>query len=179
MAGDAVAEVGVLLMGKIQIVQEDIFGNRTIIDQLTAGHLFAETFICAGIKKSPVTVLTITECEILLIKFRQIITTCSSACEFHTKLIENMLQILARKNMILNQKNKFLSQRSTREKIRAYFMHMIAQQGKFNFDIPFSRSELADYLCVDRSALSRELGKLQDEGKIKFHKNAFEVLDLE
>lgn len=176
--GDAVSAVGILLSGSAQVIQEDFFGNRSIIAQLAPADLFAETFVCAGIKKSPVTVIAITACKVLWIQFERIVARCSSACEFHAALIENMLKVIAKKNMIMNQKVNLLSQRSIHEKLMQYFSAMMEESGSRTFQIPFTRSQLADYLCVDRSALSRELSKLRRAGKIKFDKNEFEIVAL-
>lgn len=175
---DPIQEVGILLSGAAQIIREDFLGNRTIVNQIDAGHTFAETFVCAGEKKSPVTVIAVAESEVLYIQFKRLIATCSSACEFHGRLIENMLKIIAGKNIMMNQKIELLSQRSIDEKLKQYFIHQMNLVNGRRFAIPFSRSQLADYLCVDRSALSRELGKLKKQGKIRFHKNDFEIVDL-
>ena len=170
-----VSSVGIVLSGSAQIVKEDILGNRTLLLKLTEGDMFGETFACANISKSPVTVLTTTGCEVLFIQIKKITTTCSSACAFHTKIIENMLQLIAQKNITLNSKLDILSCRSTREKLMAYFSSQIKKNGKTIFKIPFTRDELADFLCVNRSALSRELCNMRDENLISFKKNEFEV----
>lgn len=178
LAGGAVPGVGIVLKGRLQIIQEDILGNKTIVGQLAAGEIFAETIVCDGIKQSPVTVAAAADCEIMFLQFKRLVTTCSSACAFHAQLIENMMNILAAKNMHMTRKNRILSQRSIYEKLRQFFMDRIEENGSYKFSIPFSRSQLADYLCVDRSALSRELSKMQAEGIISFNKNEFEIINL-
>lgn len=178
MAGDPISEVGIILKGTVQVIKEDMLGNRSIVAHLTEGELFAETLACAGVLNSPVTTIAMTNCEILFIGFRRIITSCTSSCEFHSKLIENMLNIIAQKNIVLNYKLNLLSQRTIGEKLRTYFLSEMEKTGSDKFIIPFSRNELADFLCVDRSALSRELSKLRDQGKIKFNKNEFEIMKL-
>lgn len=178
MTGDPITEVGIILKGTVQVIKEDLLGNRTIVAHLTEGDLFAETLACAGAVNSPVTTITMTNCEILFIGFRRIITTCSAACEFHTKLIENMLNLIAQKNILLNYKLGLLSQRTTGEKLKTYFLNEMEKASSCKFLIPFSRNELADFLCVDRSALSRELSKLRNQGKIDFNKNEFEIIEL-
>ncbi len=178
MAGEAVPGVGIVLTGRLQIIQEDILGNKTIVGQLAAGEIFAETIVCSGIKQSPVTVAAAADCEVMFLQFKRLVTTCSSACAFHAQLIENMMNILAAKNMHMTKKNRILSQRSIYEKLRQFFMDKIEENGSYKFNIPFSRSQLADYLCVDRSALSRELSKMQTEGIISFTKNEFEIINL-
>ena len=175
---DPVLGVGILISGSVQISQEDILGNQTILGQVLAGQIFAETIVCAGVEHSPVTTVALLDCEILFLQFKRLVTTCTSACQFHSQLIENMLQILAQKNLIMNRKNRLLSQRSIHEKLKQFFMDMIEQHGSYKFKISFSRNQLADYLCVDRSALSRELSKMQQNGKINFKKNEFEIINL-
>lgn len=174
LSGDTVNFVGLILSGSVQIIKEDADGRITIITELGVSELFGEVFACAGISQSPVTVLATENAEILLMDYKRIITSCSNACPFHTKLIENMLRILACKNLILNQKNEILSKRTTREKLLAFFNTQRGLAKKFT--IPYNREELAHYLCVDRSAMSNELCKMRDEGLIKFKKNEFEIL---
>ncbi len=175
LAGDKVSSVGIILSGSAQIVKEDIMGNRNIVYEIGTADMFGEAFACAKLAKSPVTVLTTTGCTVMYIGFSRIVTTCSSSCSFHTKLIENMLSLIAQKNIFLNSKIEILSQRSTREKLMAYFYMQVQRTGKSKFRIPFSRDELADFLCVNRSALSRELSKMKQENILDFDKNEFEV----
>lgn len=174
LAGNPVNFVGVILSGGVQIIKEDMDGNVTIITELIKTELFAEAFVCAGVKISPVTVKASADCAILFINYKKIITTCSSACGFHTRLIENMLRLIAKKNLTLNQKLEILSKRSTREKLLMFFDTQRGMAKKFT--IHYNREEMAHYLCVDRSAMSNELCKMRDEGLIKFKKNEFEIL---
>jgi CRP-like cAMP-binding protein len=174
LAGDAVNFVGLILAGSVQIIKEDADGHTTILAELGVSELFGEVFACAGIDHSPVTVLSKGNVEIIMMDYRKVITSCSSSCPFHLRLIENMLKLLAHKNIALNQKNEILSKRTTRAKLFAFFdMHRGAAK---KFSVPFNREELAHYLCVDRSAMSNELCKMRDAGLIKFEKNMFEIL---
>lgn len=176
LAHDDITEVGIVLSGTIQVIKEDYLGNKHILTKLSVSDLFAEAFACAGIKKSPVTVISVTECAILFIEFRKIITVCTSACTFHTRLVENMLKLIANKNIMLNQKIELISKRSTREKLLSYFELQMKGADDKCFTIPFKRHELADFLCVDRSAMSRELCRLRDEGILRFNGNEIEML---
>ncbi|MGI5891817.1 MAG: Crp/Fnr family transcriptional regulator [Bacillota bacterium] len=177
-AGDEVNFVGVLLMGQVQIVKDDITGNRNILKEISQTGIFAETLSCAGLKKSPFTVIASQDCEILFISLQRIVNTCSSACRFHTRMIENILKSIAKENLFLSEKIDILSQRSIRGRLMAYFLSQSQKEGKMSFTIPFSRNEMADFICVDRSALSRELSKMQYEGLIEFEKNKFKISDL-
>lgn len=173
LEGQPVNSVGIVLSGTVQVIKEDYVGNRSIIMEIPQGNLFAEAFSCARTDKIPVTVVSVTDSEILWVDYKRITSTCSSACRFHTKLIENMLAILASKNILLNQKIEYLTKRTTREKVLSYLSDQAVRKGKDEFDIPFNRQELADFLCVDRSAMSSELSKLQQEGILQFHRNHF------
>ncbi len=174
MAGDVVDRVGLIISGGAKVIKEDANGRVALLTELSATDPFGEVFACAGVTRSPVTVMATEDTDVLLLNYQKVITTCTAACPFHTKLIENMLMLLARKNLELNQKNEILSQRTMREKILCYFNDLRGAAKRFT--IPFNREELAHYLCVDRSALSNELCKMRDEGLIQFHKNTFEVL---
>lgn len=176
LAGEKAALVGIVLGGKVQVIKEDFFGNRTILTEVTSRNLFGESFPFAEEEKLPVSVMAVSDCEVLFIDYKKIITTCSTVCVYHSKLIENMLYIIARKNIILNEKIQVMSKRTTREKLLSYLQNQAMKAGGSSFEIPFNRQELADYLCVDRSAMSNELSKLREEGLLNFHKNEFVLL---
>lgn len=175
-AGDYVTTVGIVLEGSVQVSTESIDGDRTILTELSAGDIFAETFVCAEVKESPAFVIASTDCEILFVEYLKIITSCQSSCAFHTRLIKNMLKLIAQKNMFFNQKMEFLALRTIRQKIIAYLQYEMKKQRTKNLTLPFKRQELSDYLCIDRSALSRELCKMRDEEMIAFSKNKVDVL---
>lgn len=174
--GDRIEQIGIILSGSIQISKNDFMGNKNILTELSTSDIFGETLVSAQIKKSPVTVEAVTGCEIMFIDYNRIITTCSSACVFHTKLIENMVKVLAEKNLMLNNKLEILSKRSIREKLMQYFIFQAEIKKSREFDIPFSKNALADFICVDRSAMSRELSKMCNEKLIQYEKNHFEIL---
>lgn len=177
MAGDKVASIGIVLDGGVNIIQEDFWGNRSILAHIGKGQLFGEAFSCAQTEKLPVSVIVTEKSEIMLIDYRKIITSCLSSCMFHTLLINNMIQILAAKNIMLSQKIRHITNRSTREKLLSFFSDQAKLAGKSTFAIPFDRQGLADYLAVERSAMSNELSKLRDEGLIKYKKNLFELIN--
>lgn len=176
LRGEAARAVGIICTGGVQVIKEDFMGNRTIMAALSAGELFGEAFACAKTAQLPVSVVTTAASKIMLINYRKIITTCPSSCAFHTRLIENMLGILAQKNVALNQKIEVISQRTTREKLIAYLSEQAQKAGSRKFIIPFNRQELADYLCIERSAMSAELSKMQRHGLLKTEKSEFELL---
>jgi CRP-like cAMP-binding protein len=175
MSGDEATHIGMVLSGGVRVIGESIDGNSTILTELSESDIFGEVFACAGIDHIPVSIIAARPCEILFINYKKIATSCSSACDFHRKLIENMLKLIARKSLELNQKIEILSKRTTRAKLRAFFDEQRGLAKKFT--VSLNREEMARYLCVDRSAMSNELGKMRDEGLIRFNKNAFELLD--
>ncbi|MCL2377785.1 MAG: Crp/Fnr family transcriptional regulator [Defluviitaleaceae bacterium] len=174
LSGNSINFVGLILSGGIKIIREDMNGNIAILAKLTVSEIFGEVLACAEIFHSPVTVQSIEETEVLFIDYGKIFTSCAKVCHFHTQLIKNMLKLMAQKNLMLNQKIEILSKRTTRDKLLCFFDF---QRGMANeFTIPFNREEMANYLCVDRSAMSNELCKMRDDGLIQFNKNCFKIL---
>ena len=174
-AGDKPQHVGILLTGQLHIVREDHDGNRSLMAVVNPGEIFAEALCCADIPESPVTVTAEVDSTVVLLSFQRILQTCPSACTYHSKLIENMLELIANKNLQLQSRMEIISLKSIREKVLRYLESFVPQQG-LNITIPFNREELARYLCVDRSAMSNELCKMRDEGLIRFSKNKFEMM---
>ena len=178
VAGQEITHVGIVLKGQVQIVKDDIMGNRMILSECGPLDLFAESFACAHVDHAPVSVLVTEPAEIMFIDCKRIITVCPGSCPFHTKLVENLLKVVADKNLLLNRKIEVISQRSIRDKLLAYFYAEAQKQNSRSFRVSFNRQELADYLCADRSALSRELSKLQAEGLVSCNGHDFELLSL-
>lgn len=177
LTGDRISMVGVVLHGQVSVLKEDIHGNRRILATVKPKDVFGEALAFSRIKDSPVTVQALTDTTVLFVNFRRIYSICSNACAFHSRLIQNMLMLIAEKNLVLSEKIDIIGMRTTRQKIAAYLLNQRDTQGKATIHIPYDRSELADYLNVNRSALSRELGKMRDEGLVSFHKNTFTLAD--
>lgn len=171
--GERLRHVGVVLSGGAFVEKSDCWGNRSILTKVEAGDMFGEAICCAEVTDSQIDVTASEKSEIMFIDYKKIITTCSSACVFHSRLIANMLKILAGKNIMLTDKIEHLTRRTTREKLLSYLSSQAMKQGSSTFNIPFNRQELADFLAVDRSAMSAELGKLRSEGVLEYHKNHF------
>ena len=174
--GNSAKYVGIVLSGSVHIVQNDYYGNRSILSTVEPSEAFCEAFACADINRLPVTVVADEECEIMFIDSEHILHTCSNNCGFHQNLIFNLMKDLAQKVIMLHQKAEVLSKRSTREKLMAYLMSQAKRTGKDSFEIPFDRQELADYLGVERSGLSVEISRLKAEGIIESNKNKFKLL---
>ena len=113
------------------------------------------------------------DCTVLMLDVTRVLTTCTNACKFHSRLIRNLLSTISDKNRILTQKMLHMQQRTTREKLLSYLSEQSLKHGSPSFDIPFNRQQLADFLSVDRSAMSSELGKMKNEGLLDFDKNHF------
>lgn len=175
LAGDRPEHVGVVLSGQLHIVREDYEGNRVMVAAIAKGEVFAEAICCAGIRESPVSVVADADASVMLLRFDQILHSCPSSCAFHTKLIENMLGMIARKNLMLQNRMDIISVHSVREKVLRYLGSLAAKQGP-SVAVPFNREELADFLCVERSALSHELSRMKRDGLIDYKKNRFELL---
>ncbi|MDR2076873.1 MAG: Crp/Fnr family transcriptional regulator [Desulfovibrio sp.] len=173
--GDTVTDIGLLTNGRLHLVKDDIWGNRSIVTEITPPEMFAESVVCSGIGRIPVSVVAREDCEILFIDYRKMFTACSTACVFHSKLIRNMIGVLARKNVLMSAKIEHITKRTIKEKLLSYMMEQARKNSSAAFDIPFNRQELADYLSVERSALSAELSKLKADGIIAYRKNHFEL----
>ncbi|MBO5212262.1 MAG: Crp/Fnr family transcriptional regulator [Clostridia bacterium] len=174
--GDPAKYIGIVLSGSVQIIQNDYYGNRSILSSIESAQVFAEAFACAGLSTIPVTVIANEPCEIMLIDCNHILQVCSNNCKFHNKLIFNLMKDIAVKTIIFHQKIDVISKRSTREKLVTYLFQQSKKAQSDSFDIPFNRQELADYLEVDRSGLSVEISKLKKEGIINNQKRHFVLL---
>ena len=174
--GDPATHVGMVLTGAVRLEREDYYGNRSIVAHIGPAELFGETYACAGIASLPISVVADEDSVVLLMDCRRITTTCSSACAFHSRIIFNLLRLVAVKNLVFDQKIQVTSKRTTREKLMAYLLNQAKLQGSNSFTIPYDRQELADYLEVDRSGLSAEISKLRREGILESSKNSFTLL---
>jgi len=171
-AGEKPAYTGIVLSGTLHIFREDYEGNRTIIASVTAGKLFAEALCFAGVSESPVTVIAAENSIIMKLMVERVLKTCPNSCAFHKKLITNMLALIAGKNLFLQERLEIISLKSVRGKVILYLESLASKQGR-NIKIPFNREEMADFLCVERSALSHELAKMKRDGLIDYNKNVF------
>lgn len=167
--------IGIILSGVIDKVKEDIWGNKTMLMRLGIKELFGETFSCGADTTSLVSYRVVSDATVLFIPFERVMHTCTQACVFHHKLIKNMVFMIAEKNRLLMYKVEVLSKRSLREKILAYLTQQATIQGATEFKVPLGRVEMADYLCADRSALTRELSKMKTDGLIDYDKNTFKL----
>lgn len=172
-AGDTAQSIGLVLAGSVLVIQEDIWGNRNILSKAGPGQTFAAAFACAPGARLNVSVVAETPATVMFLPVKRVLTVCSSACAHHSRIIRNLLGELAEKNLRFSEKLTHMGQRSTRAKLMSYFSAEAQRLGRYEFDIPFSRQQLADYLAVERSGLSLELGKMRREGLLDFHRSYF------
>ena len=176
LEGDPAEYLGIVLQGAVEVLRDDFYGNRSLVARIGPMQLFAETFACAQAAAMPVSVVAACESEVLLLDCRRVLQGCANACGFHSRVVSNLLQVVAAKNLLLNQKLELVSRRTTREKLMAYLLLQAKQQGGPEFTIPLNRQGLADYLEVDRSAMSAELSRLRRDGWVEYRKNWFRIL---
>ena len=174
--GDPAKYVGILLSGSASVANQDIYGNRSILSQIYAGELFGESFACADAEILPVSVVANEDSRVMLIDCRRVITSCSNACGFHNQMIYNLLRAVARRNLEFHKKLQITAKRTTREKLMAFLLTEAKRAGSKRFTIAYDRQALADYLGVERSAMSAELGKLQKDGILQTNRKEFILL---
>jgi len=178
-ADDEASTVYLLLSGHVHIVDEDFWGNRTIIETMHSHTLFGEAYALSSAERHLVSVVTAEDTCLLEINSQRLFETCAKTCPCHGTLIKNAARILSEKIVRLTGKLLHIARRTMREKILSYLSQCARQAQSNTFTIPYSRQQLADYLCVDRSALSHELSRLQADGVLRYRKNQFELLSPE
>ena len=168
--GEVVSCIGIVLSGSVLIENDDIWGNRSVLERAGEGEIFAETYASIPDQKMLVNVIAAEDTEILFLNVGKMLHLCSNSCIFHNELIKNLLQVSAQKNLALSRRIFNTSSKSIRGRLLSYLS---------NQAIPFNRQQLADYLSVDRSALSKELGKMSKEGLIYVKKSHFRLLSVQ
>ena len=175
LTGDKADRIGILLSGALSVSTYDLDGRRTIIKRIGPGEIVAAAQALSGAETMSVDVEADEDSDVLLVKTDRILSPCENACAFHARLVRNIMRTLAAKTLELNRKIEILSHRSTQARLMAYLRAVAQQKGTVEFDIPFDRQQLADYLCVERSALSAEISRLSKLGLITSRKNHFSV----
>ncbi len=174
--GDVIKHLYVVIDGKVHIQSDDYWGNRSILNEVSVHGIFGEAYAVHENVRTFNDAVASTDCIVAVFSLKKMLTLCTNMCRFHSSVIENLVDILASNNRSLVLKLTHISKRTTREKLISY----LSVQSKLNhsntFSIPFNRQQLADFLSVDRSAMSNELCKMRDQGLITFHKNEFTLL---
>lgn len=173
-AGNKIDYLGIILDGNAVMQKTDYAGKENIIEKLKINDIFGHNIVCCGQTISPVDIIAKNKCEVLFLPFEKVVTPCEKLCKYHLQLIKNIMKMISERNTLLTDKIDILGQKTTREKILS-LLETYKTDEKI-FTIPYSREEMAKFLCVDRSAMSRELCKMRDEGILKFSKNRFEIL---
>lgn len=173
--GQLVNNVCLVLSGSVQVENVDMLGNKSILGISEAGDIFAESYACIPNQPMLVDAIAREATQLLLIDVPALFSE-SNSCGHGAKLIQNLLRISSRKNLSLSMRIFHSAPKTIRARLFSYFSEQISVQGSQNIKIPLDRQQLADYLGVDRTALSKELGKMRDEGLLTFHKNEFHIL---
>ena len=158
------------------IIQEDYWGHRNVIGKCGPGDYFGESFAATPGSVLNVSVLASEDTEVMMLNVRKMLTTCSSACDHHNRMVRNLIGVMADKVLFLNEKITHTGKHTTRDKLLSYLSSEAIRRQSRSFDIPYDRQQLADYLGVERSAMSAELSKLQKEGIVKTKRSHFEIL---
>lgn len=175
--GDTVRSMGIVLSGSVLIQKTDLWGNVTVLDSVGSGQIFAETYACTPQEPLMVDAVAAESSEILFIQVARVLETCPNSCAHHHTLIRNLLSLSAQKNLRLSRKIFHTAPKTIRARLLSYLSDQAIRCGRRSFTIPFNRQQLADYLNVERSALSNELSKMQQDGLIETERNYFRLLD--
>lgn len=176
--GSVTENMGIVLSGMALISCGDIWGNTSVLGHVTPGSVFAEVYACIPEEPLLITVSAAEDTTVLFMNVGRILSTCTNACPFHTRLARNLLTVCAHKSLQLSQRILHTSSKSIRGRLMSYFSQCAKQAGNHTFQIPYNRQQLADYLGVDRSAMCHELSKMQKEGLIFYEKNRFSLNNI-
>lgn len=174
--GEHLSDILVLAEGSLHIQRVDYWGNRSILGHIGVGEIFGEAYVAPESGTLLNDVIAVEDSAVFFFDVKRVISTCSSACRFHTMVVQNLFFAISEKNRGLVQKLDYMSRRTTREKLLSYLSEEAKKQNSASITLPFNRQQLADYLSVDRSAMSNELCKMRDEGLLEFEKNRFRLL---
>ena len=173
--GEPTKILGVVLSGRVIIGHDDIWGNHTILGEASPGEDFAAPYACISGEPLLSYMTAAEDTEVLFLNIDRVLGTCTNACEFHTKLVRNLLTVTALQSLNLSRRILHTSSKTIRGRLMAYFSFCIKKTGQYSFEIPYNRQQLADYLGVDRSAMCGELSRMRKDGLIRYRKNHFEI----
>ena len=174
--GERLSHILVLAEGCLHIQKDDYGGNRSLLGQIGVGEIFGEAYAAPESGTLLNDVIAVEDSAVYFFDVKRVISTCSSACRFHTMVVQTLFFAISEKNRGLVRKLDYLSRRTTRDKLISYLSEEAKKQNRADITIPFNRQQLADYLSVDRSAMSGELCRMRDEGLLTFEKNRFRLL---
>lgn len=174
--GEPTEYIGVVLSGMAIIDCSDVWGNRSILGSAAPGAVFAEAYACIPGEPLLISVFASEDTQVLFINVGKVLSVCTNACDFHTKLVRNLLTVCAHKSLQLSRRILHTGSKSIRGRLLSYFSECVKKSGSYSFQIPYSRQQLADYLSVDRSAMCNELSKMRRDGLIEYEKNHFTLI---
>jgi len=174
--GEMIRDILILVEGSLHVQREDYWGNLSILSHVDVGEMFGEAYVAPESGSLMNDVVAVEDSTVMLFDVRRIVTTCPSVCRFHSLVVQNMFFAISEKNRRLVGKLGHMSRRTTREKLISYLSEESQKQRSSSFTIPFTRQQLADYLSVDRSAMSSELCRMRDDGLIEFERSRFKLL---
>ena len=174
--GEYISNIAILVKGSVYIQRDDFWGNCSIINIVNVGEMFGEAYVAPDSGALLNDVVAVEDSTVIFFDVGKLLTVCSSACKFHSLVVQNLFYAISEKNRSLVQKLGYMSKRTTREKLISYLSDEAKAHKTSSFTIPFNRRQLADFLSVDRSAMSNELCKMRDDGLIIFDKNKFTLL---
>ena len=177
--GDAYESVGIVLVGAATVSKENAEGNRIVMILLKQGDIFGEIIAFSNQMTWPATVQAQEACVILFLPRKKIVGDCERMCSWHRTFIRNFLRVISERAVMLNKKVEYLTIKSMRGKLSTYLLEQYSREGNVNITLPLNRNELAEFLGVSRPSMSRELGKMRDEGIIDFHLTAVKLMDIE
>lgn len=175
--GSPTEQIGVVLTGRVVIELGDVWGNNSMLSSIGPGGVFAEAYACVPGEPLMVNVTAAEDTEALLLNIKRVLEPCSKVCPYHVRLVRNLLALCAGKNLQLSRRVLHTGPKSIRKRLLSFFSECIKRTGSYSFDIPYNRQQLADYLSVERSALSNELSIMQRDGLIRYEKNHFDVME--
>lgn len=173
-AGDVIEEMGIVQEGSVHIENIDLWGNRSILSNISEGQVFAETY---ALCREPLMVDAVAaeNCTVCFLNLGFLLEGNHADASWSAKILRNMLQVLVQKNLNLSDRIFCTTAKTVRGRLLTYLSAVSVKNGSTTFQVPFDRQQMADYLNLDRSALSKELGKMRDEGMLEFYKNSFRL----
>lgn len=175
--GEKTEYMGIVITGSVVVERADLWGNNTVLGVISPGEIFAETYSILNDEPLMINVYANEKSEILFLRTNGIFKTCEKSCNFHDQLILNLIRIASVKNINLSRKILHTGPKTIRGKLLSFFSEWVKKENSLSFSVPYNRQQLADYLSVDRSAMSNELSKMQKEGILEFKKNKFKIID--
>jgi len=178
-AGAPLREIGVVFAGAVAVTKETALGERIVLNKIQAGGIFGEVAALADSQRAPATIFSLEKSAVLYFLPEKILSSCQKVCPWHRQLTMNLVHLVADKALYLNRKIDYLVIKSMRGKLSTFLYEQYSKMENLNVTLPFNRNELADFLNVSRPSMSRELGRMRDEGILSFSGSSFRILNLE